>query len=67
MEPGTRLAVRAWAKRLGKRTVSTNIASGGESSKTFGSSAFNIVSLTENDIPGARLLEKYRRDAMENN
>ena len=53
--PGTRMAVKAWAKRLGRQTVSINMASGGESSKTFGSSAINTVSLTENDIPGARL------------
>ena len=31
------------------------MVSGGESSKTCGSSAINTVSLTENDIPGARL------------
>ena len=49
------MAVKTWAKRLGRQTVSITMASGGESSKTFGSSAINTVSLTENDIPGARL------------
>ena len=53
--PGTGMAVKTWAKRLGRQTVSITMASGGESSKTFGSSAINTVSLTENDIPGARL------------
>ena len=47
--------VKAWAKCLGKQTVSINMKSCSESSKTFGSSAFNRVSLTENYIFGARL------------
>ena len=51
--PGTRVAVKTWAKRLGRQTIT--MASGGESSKIFGSSAINTVSLTENDFPGARL------------
>ena len=55
LRPITRMAVKTWAKRLGRQTVSITMASGGESSKTFGSSAINTVSLTENDIPGARL------------
>ena len=29
--PGTRMAVKTWAKRLGRQTVSITMASGGES------------------------------------
>ena len=47
-----------------QQTVSINMASCGESSKTFVSSAINTVSLTEYDIPGARLPREVPKECI---
>ena len=62
--PGTRMAVKTWAKRFGRQTASITMASGGESSKTFGSSAINTVSLMKMISLVLVCLEMYQRNAM---